>query len=310
MKLISIVTPCYNEEENVEEVYHQVKNAFSKLKNYNYEHVFIDNVSTDNTVNILRRIAKNDYNVKVILNAKNFGHIRSPYYGLLQARGDAIILFICDLQDPVEMIPKFISNWEKGFKIVIGVKNKSKENKLMFLIRKLFYFILSSISETEQIKNFTGFGLYDRKFIEVIRNLEDPYPFLRGIVSELGYERKEITYVQPKRLRGKTKLNFYTLYDTAMLGFISYSKIPLRLASFIGFGVSFLSFSVAIIYFILKIIFWSSFSLGLAPLIIGMFFFAGIQLFFLGVIGEYVGAIFTQVKKRPLVVEKERINFD
>ena len=310
MKLISIVTPCFNEEENVEEVYNQVKNTFSKLKNYSYEHIFIDNVSTDNTVNILRRIAKKDYNVKVILNAKNFGHIRSPYYGLLQARGDAIILFICDLQDPIEMVPKFISNWENGFKIVIGVKNKSKENKLMFLVRKLFYFILSSISETEQIKNFTGFGLYDRKFIEIIRNLEDPYPFLRGMVSELGFERKEISYVQPKRLRGKTKLNFYTLYDTAMLGFISYSKIPLRLASFIGFAVSFLSFLAATIYFVLKIIFWSSFSLGLAPLIIGMFFFSGVQLFFLGVIGEYVGAIFTQVKKRPLVVEKERINFD
>ena len=310
MKLISIVTPCYNEEENVEEVYSQVKKVFSKLSIYNYEHIFIDNVSTDKTVDILRTIAKNDSNVKVILNARNFGHIRSPYYGLLQANGDAIILFICDLQDPAEMIPKFLNKWEAGYKIVIGVKNKSKESKVMFFVRKIFYFILTNISETDQIKNFTGFGLYDRKFIEVIRQLNDPYPFLRGIVAELGFERFEIPYVQPKRLKGKTKLNFYTLYDTAMLGFISYSKIPLRMASFIGFGVSFASILVAFIYLILKLFFWSSFSLGLAPLIIGMFFFSGIQLFFLGIIGEYIAAIFTQVKQRPLVVEKERINFN
>jgi len=310
MQLISIVTPCYNEEENIEEVYNQVKNVFSKLPNYNYDQIFIDNFSTDKTVEILRNIAKDDSNVKVILNARNFGHIRSPYYGLLQANGDAVILISSDLQDPVDMIPKFLDKWEDGCKIVIGIKNKSEENKLMFFIRKIFYFILTNISETELIKNFTGFGLYDMKFIKVLRELNDPYPFMRGIVAELGFERCEIPFVQPKRAHGKTSQNFYSLYDMAMLGFISYSKLPLRMASFIGFTVSLLSFLAALIYLILKISYWTSFSLGLAPLIIGMFFFSGIQLFFLGVIGEYIAAIFTQVKQRPLVVEKERINFN
>jgi polyisoprenyl-phosphate glycosyltransferase len=310
MKLISIVTPCYNEEENIEEVYNQVKNIFSKLPNYNYDQIFIDNFSTDKTVEILRNITKDDSNVKVILNARNFGHIRSPYYGLLQANGDAVILISSDLQDPVDMIPKFLDKWEDGCKIVIGIKNKSEENKLMFFIRKIFYFILTNISETELIKNFTGFGLYDMKFIKVLRELNDPYPFMRGIVAELGFERCEIPFVQPKRVNGKTSQNFYSLYDMAMLGFISYSKLPLRMASFIGFSVSLLSFLAALIYLILKIFYWTSFSLGLAPLIIGMFFFSGIQLFFLGVIGEYIAAIFTQTKQRPLVVEKERINFN
>lgn len=310
MKLISIVTPCFNEEQNVEAVYQQVKDILIKLPEYRYEHIFIDNDSSDKTVEILKRIYKTDPNVKIIVNARNFGHIRSPYYGILQSKGDAVILIVSDLQDPPSMISDFINKWEEGYKIVIGTKTKSKENKLMFLIRKTFYSTISKISETEQIKNFTGFGLYDRQFIEILRNLEEPYPYFRGLIAELGFCRIEIPYTQPKREKGITKNNFYTLYDIAMLGFVSYSKLPLRLASFIGFGVSLLSFLIAMIYLIYKLLFWNNFSVGIAPLVIGIFFFGGIQLFFLGIIGEYIGAIFTQVKKRPLVIEKERINFE
>jgi polyisoprenyl-phosphate glycosyltransferase len=310
MKLISIVTPCYNEELNVELLYHKVKDIFMLLPEYNYEHIFIDNSSVDRTVEILKRIANEDHSLKIIVNVRNFGHIRSPYYGILQSKGDAVISIVADLQDPPELILSFIKKWEAGFKIVIGTKLKSKENKLMFLIRKIFYNTIIKISESEQIKNFTGFGLYDRQFIEILRSLEDPYPYFRGLICELGFSRIEIPYTQPKRERGETKNNFYTLYDIAMLGFINYSKVPLRMASFIGFGVSLLSFLIAMFYLIYKLFFWSSFSVGIAPLVIGIFFFSGIQLFFLGVIGEYIGAIFTQVKKRPLVIEKERINFD
>jgi polyisoprenyl-phosphate glycosyltransferase len=310
IKLISIVTPCFNEEQTVEEVYKQVRDVFKNLPEYRYEHIFIDNSSIDTTVSILKGIASTDSNLKIIVNAKNFGHIRSPYYGILQAKGDAVILIVSDLQDPTSLISDFIKKWEAGFKIVIGTKTKSKENKLMFLIRKLFYNTISKISETDQIKNFTGFGLYDRKFIEILRDLDEPYPYFRGLIAELGFSRIEIPYTQPRRERGKTKNNFYTLYDIAMLGFVNHSKVPLRLASFIGFSVSLLSFLIAVIYLVYKLIYWSNFSVGIAPLVIGIFFFAGVQLFFLGIIGEYIGAIFTQVKKRPLVIEKERINFD
>lgn len=309
-KLISILTACFNEEQNVETVYQQVKDIFDKLPEYRYEHIFIDNSSNDKTVEILKSIAQFDKNVKIIVNVRNFGHIRSPYYGMLQSNGDAVISLVSDLQDPPSLIIDFINKWEEGYKIVIGTKTKSKENQLMFLVRKLFYNIISKISETNQIKNFTGFGLYDRQFIEILRKIDEPYPYFRGLISELGFARMEITYTQPKREKGKTKNNFYTLYDMAMLGFVNYSKLPLRLASFIGFGVSLLSFIVALTYFIYKLIFWDSFSVGIAPLVIGIFFFGGIQLFFLGIIGEYIGAIFTQVKNRPLVIEKERINFD
>jgi glycosyltransferase involved in cell wall biosynthesis len=310
MKLISIVTPCYNEELNVEILYNKVKDIFMLLPEYNYEHIFIDNSSDDRTVEILKRIANEDHHLKIIVNVRNFGHIRSPYYGILQSNGDAVISVVADLQDPPELMLSFIKKWEEGYKIVIGTKVKSKENKLMFLIRKIFYNTIAKISESEQIKNFTGFGLYDRQFIEILRNLDDPYPYFRGLISELGFSRIEIPYTQPKRERGNTKNNFYTLYDIAMLGFINYSKVPLRMASFIGFGVSLLSFLVALFYLVYKLLFWSTFSVGIAPLVIGIFFFGGVQLFFLGIIGEYIGAIFTQVKKRPLVIEKERINFD
>jgi glycosyltransferase involved in cell wall biosynthesis len=309
MKLISIVTPCYNEEQNVETLYQLVKDIFSKLPEYNYEHIFIDNSSADRTVEILKGIANIDHNLKIIVNVRNFGHIRSPYYGILQSKGDAVILVVADLQDPPSLISEFIQKWEDGYKIVIGTKNKSKENKLMFFVRKLFYKAIAGISETEQVKNFTGFGLYDRQFIEILRSLDDPYPYFRGLISELGFSRIEIPYTQPKREKGKTKNNFYTLYDIAMLGLVSHSKLPLRLASFIGFGVAFISLFVAFVYFIYKLVFWSNFQLGIAPLVIGIFFLGGIQLFFLGIIGEYIGVIFTQVKKRPLIIEKERINF-
>jgi polyisoprenyl-phosphate glycosyltransferase len=310
MKLISIVTPCFNEEENVKNLYLQVKEVFSKLPEYKYEHIFIDNSSIDKTIEILKEIAIEDHNVKIIVNIRNFGHIRSPFYGLLQAIGDAVIPMVADLQDPPSMICDFIQKWEEGYKIVIGIKTKSRENKLVFFIRKLFYRAITGISETEQIKNFTGFGLYDRKFIDILRCIDEPYPYFRGLITELGFCRIEIPYTQPRREKGKTKNNFYTLYDMAMLGFINYSKLPLRLASFIGFGVSLLSFLIALIYLIYKLIYWSSFSVGIAPLVIGIFFIGGVQMFFLGIIGEYIGAIFTQVKKRPLVIEKERINFD
>ncbi len=309
MKKISIVTPCFNEEGNVEELYREVKALFNTIPNYQYEHIFIDNCSTDATRSILRKMASEDKNVKLILNIRNFGHIRSPFHGLLQADGDAVILMVADFQDPVYLIKEFILKWEQGYKIVIGKKTKSDENRLMYWLRGVYYDMIKKISEGEQIKNFTGFGLYDKSFIEILRNIEDPYPYFRGLIGELGYDRAEIEFHQPVRKSGKTKNNFYTLYDIAMLGFVSHSKVPLRIASFFGFSVSFLSILTALVYFIYKLIYWNSFNLGLAPLVIGMFFLGGIQLFFLGMIGEYVGSIFTQVRKRPLVVEAERINF-
>ena len=310
MKKISIVTPCYNEEENVEILYHEVKKQFETLSQYQYEHIFIDNASTDNTVSILKELAQKDKNVKIIVNVRNFGPVRSSFYGLRQAFGDAVILLVADLQDPPELILKLVKTWEEGYKIITAVKNKSKENRLMFFIRKMFYKILAKFSNVEQVQNFTGFGLYDKKFMDILRTIEDPEPYFRGLVSEIGFERAEVTYTQPKRLHGKTKHNFYLLYDIAMLGFVNYSKLPLRLASFIGFGVAILSLLVALVYFVYKLIDWNNFSTGTAPLVIGLFFFSSVQLFFIGIIGEYIGAIHTQVKKRPYVIEKERVNFD
>ena len=308
-KKISIVTPCYNEEFNVEPLYEKVKIEMAKLSNYTYEHIFIDNYSTDNTLVKLKNMASVDKNVKIIVNARNFGHIKSPYYGMLQADGDVVISLVSDLQDPPELIPDFIKKWEEGYKIVVGVKEKSEENIIMFSIRKLFYKIIDRISDTSQIQNFTGFGLYDRQFMDVLRNIQEPYPYFRGLVSEMGFSICQIPYLQPKRSKGNTKNNFFTLYDMAMLGFTSHSKVPLRRSSFIGFVVAFLSILIASIYLIYKILFWDNFQVGIAPLVIGFFFFGGVQLFFLGIIGEYISAILTQVKNRPLVIEKERINF-
>ncbi len=310
-KKISIVTPCYNEEANVEELYRQVKAQFEKLSElYTYEHIFIDNASTDHTVEELKKLAAADKNVKIIVNAMNFGHIRSPFYGLCQATGDAAMLMVADLQDPPELIPQFLQQWEAGHRVVIGIKNKSKENPLMYGLRTLFYKMIKKISETRQIENFTGFGLYDKTFIQLLRSIDDPYPYMRGLVAEYGGDLGEVFYTQPKRLHGKTHNNFYTLYDMAMLGFVNHSKVPLRMASFIGFLCSAVSLLVALIYFVYKLCYWDSFQVGQAPLVIGMFFFASVQLFFLGIVGEYVGSILTQVRRRPLVIEQERINFE
>lgn len=309
MKLISVVTPCFNEEANVKDLFLTVQKIFKSLPKYKYEHIFIDNSSSDNSVKVLKELAKKNNNLKLIINAKNYGHIRSPYYGILQARGDAVILLVSDFQDPPELISKFISIWEGGAKIVIGIKNKSKENPLMFFVRKCYYNLVKRISETEHIKNFTGFGLYDKKFIDTLRLVEEPYPYFRGLVAELGFDRVEVDYVQPRRKKGKTKNNFYTLYDIAMLGFVNHSKVPIRVASFLGFTVAALSLLIALVYLVYKLFFWNEFSLGTAPLVIGLFFFSSVQLFFIGIIGEYIGAIYTQTKNHPLVIEKERINF-
>ncbi|RCX19008.1 glycosyltransferase involved in cell wall biosynthesis [Fontibacillus phaseoli] len=309
MYKISIVTPCYNEEDNVEELYRQVKEVFKTIDDCVYEHIFIDNDSKDRTVAILKGLAAIDQNVKIIVNSRNFGHIRSPYHALLQAQGDAVILLVADLQDPPSMIKDFIVKWKEGYKVVLGVKNQSKESPAMFAIRKMYYNFINRVSEIELTKNNTGFGLYDKKIIEILRQVDDPYPYFRGLISDIGFESYKIKYVQPVRKRGITKNNFYTLYDIAMLGITNHSKVPLRLAAMIGFLMSALSLIVALGYFIAKLIYWNSFSMGTAPLIIGLFLFSSVQLFFIGIIGEYIGSIHTQVLKRPLVVEKERINF-
>lgn len=309
-KLISIITPCFNEEENVAEACRQVKEIFAGLPEYEFEHIFIDNDSKDNTVKILKDIAKEDKRVKIIVNTRNFGPACSPYHALLQMRGDAAVILVADLQDPPALIKEFIKKWEEGFKIVIGIKDKSDENPIMFAIRKLYYNILKRIAETDQIKNFQGFGLYDRKFIDILKKFDEPRPYFRGMISEVGFPRAELKYTQAERKRGKTKNNFYALYDAAMLGFVNLSRVPLRLASFIGFGMSIVSFIIAVVYLIRKLLFWEGFQLGLAPLVVGIFFLGSVQLFFIGILGEYIGAIYIQVKNRPLVIEKERINFD
>lgn len=308
-KLISVVTACYNEEENVDALYEAVKKAFSGLKRYRYEHIFIDNCSTDGTVAALKKICSRDKNVKVIVNARNFGHIRSPYHALIQAKGEAVISLVADFQDPPELIPELVKQWEHGYKIVAAVKLNSEESALFFTLRRAYYWVVTGLSEVQLIKNFTGFGLYDKKVIEVLRSLDDPYPYFRGLISDIGFEPALVPYTQPRRRRGITKNNFGTLYDIAMLGITTHSKVPLRLAAMLGFLLSALCFLVAAGYFVYKLAFWNSFSVGIAPLVIGFFFIASVQLFFIGIIGEYLGNIHTQVLKRPRVVEKERINF-
>lgn len=311
-KHISIITACYNEEENVENLVAAVEKVFEKMPQYTYEHVFIDNSSADTTVAILKRLAATRPYVKVIVNARNFGHIRSPFHGMIQCTGDAVISLVADFQDPPELIADFLAKWEEGYKIVIAVKKKSKENPLMFAARKFYYNLLNKLSTAgeQPVKNFTGFGLYDQQFISELRQLNDPYPYFRGLITELGFNRYELEYTQPQRAAGKTKNNFFTLYDMAMLGFTSHSKLPLRISVFIGFFSAIISFLVAVGYFVYKLIFWDRFQVGQAPLVIGVFFFSSVQLFFIGIIGEYIGAIHTQVRKRPLVIEKERVNFD
>jgi glycosyltransferase involved in cell wall biosynthesis len=300
MKKISIVTPCYNEEENVLPLSEAVRKIFAeKLPGYTYEHLFIDNASTDGTVRILKEIAARDRNVKIIVNTRNFGHIRSPYHGLLQSNGDATLLLVADFQDPPDLIPMFIEHWEKGFKMVLGIKTSAEESAVMYSIRTAYYNLLARLSDLKLNKNSTGFGLYDRQVIETLKKIDDPYPYFRGLISDLGFEAFRIEYKQPTRRRGITKNNFYTLYDIAMLGITNHSKIPLRLAAMAGFVMSGISLLIALGYLVAKLVYWDKFD----------FFFSSVQLFFIGIIGEYIGAIFTQVQRRPLVIEKERIGF-
>lgn len=310
MKKVSVLIPCYNEKENVVPMSEAIANLFeTDCKQYDYELLFIDNDSTDGTRDLLRQICAKNPKVKAIFNAKNFGQFNSPYYGMMQTEGDCTILMSCDFQDPVEMIPKYVAEWENGYKIVIGIKSSSKESKIMYTLRSIYYKMIKKFSNVEQIEHFTGFGLYDKEFISVLRNLKDPTPFLRGIVAELGFRRKEIEYEQPKRRAGKTHNNWYSLYDAAMLSFTSYTKIGLRLATFMGVGCGIVSAIIAIVYLILKLIYWNRFAAGMAPVLIGMFFLGSVQLFFIGFIGEYVLSINQRVMNRPLVVEEERINF-
>ncbi len=311
MKKISILIPCYNEQDNVVPMSTAISDLFAnELPQYDYELVFIDNDSHDNTRPLLREICERNKHVKAILNAKNFGQFNSPYYGTLQTTGDCTICMVCDFQDPIDMIPKYIHEWENGYKIVIGIKTTSKENKLMYFLRSCYYSMIKKFSNVEQIEHFTGSGLYDKDFVKVLRNLKDPKPFLRGIVGELGFARKEIPYEQPKRRAGKTHNNFYSLYDAAMLSFTSYTKIGLRIATIGGAIASAISLLIAFIYFILKLCMWDAFAAGMAPIIIGMFVIGSIQLFFIGLLGEYVLSINERVMNRPLVIEAERINFD
>ncbi len=312
MKKISLVSSCYNEEENIDVLYERtMKSIESFEKKYEFEYILLDNGSTDNTAEKLRELAQKDSKVKVILNARNFGHIRSPYYGMLQATGDAIIYLASDLQDPPELIPEFIEKWEQGYKIVLGQKTESKESLIFFLVRSAYYELIARIADddTNLVKNCTGFGLYDKRVIDIVRSLDDPYPYLRGLICDIGFEKAFVEFKQPLRKRGITKNNFYTMYDNAMVGVVKHSKVPLRLMAFLGFGFSFLSLAVAFLYFILKLVFWNDFALGMAPIIISIFFLASVQLFCMGVLGEYIGAIYTRVNKKPVVVEKERINF-
>ena len=311
MKKISIVVPTYNEEENVKPLSEAIIDEFAKsLPEYDYEIIFIDNDSQDATRPILRKLAEGNKKIKAIFNAKNFGQFNSPYYGLLQSTGDCTILMCADFQDPIDMIPKFVHEWENGYRIVIGQKVTSKENKIMYWLRSMYYRTIQKYSEVEQIEHFTGFGLYDKEFIQVLRDLKDPTPFLRGIVAELGFKRKEIPYEQQLRRAGKTSNNFYRLFDAAMLGFTSYTKVGLRLATFAGAGVAAISFIIAVVYLILKLIYWDRFVAGTAPILIGMFFLGSIQLLFLGFMGEYILSMNQRIMNRPLVVEEERINFD
>ena len=309
-KKVTIMVPCYNEEENVVPISEALVAQMEALPRYDYEILFIDNCSTDNTRPLLRQICARNKRIKAIFNVKNFGQFNSPYYGMLQTTGDCVISICADFQDPVEMIPTFLKYWEDGYQIVHGVKTSSQESGIMYRLRSIYYKLIKKYSSVEQIEHFTGFGLYDRSFIDVLRNLKDPTPFIRGIVAELGGKRKEIPYEQPRRRAGKTHNNWYTLYDAAMLSFTSYTKIGLRMATFLGVGVAIVSLLIAFVYLILKLCNWNNFVAGTAPIVVGMFFLGAVQLIFLGIIGEYILSINQRVMNRPLVVEQERINFD
>ena len=308
-KLITVVCPCYNEEGNVREIYRVVREVFEQLPQYRYEHLFIDNASTDGTPEILRSLAAADPNVKVILNTKNFGPVRSPVHGLLQARGNAVIGMAADLQDPPSLIPEFLRAWESGARIALGVKVDSEESGLMYGVRDAYYRMLARIADIDIVHQATGFGLFDEKVIGAMREVADPYPFLRGLIAEIGYDVVRVPFRQPARRAGRSKISTYELFDVALQGFVNYSKVPLRMAILLGFGIAALSMLAGTGYLVAKLIFWREFSLGVAPIVIGFFFLSAVQLIFVGVVGEYVGAIYTQVKNRPLVFERERINF-
>ena len=309
MKKLSIVSGCYNEAGNVEELVARIAKVMASLPQYDYEQIIIDNASTDGTQDILRKLAVVNPRLKVILNARNFGHIRSPYHGMMQAGGDAVIYLASDLQEPPELIPEFVRKWDEGAKAVVAIKDSSAESPLFFAVRRLYYRLVEGLADTRTIQNFTGFGLYDRVIMEYCRSLKDPYPYFRGLIAEIGLPVARVSYHQPLRTRGFTKNNLYTLYDMAMLGITNFSKVPLRLAAMLGFVMAIISLLVALVYLVYKLVFWYSLPIGTAPLVIGLFFFASVQLFFIGILGEYIGAIHTQVLKRPLVVERERINF-
>ena len=313
MKKISIMIPCYNEVENAELMANSIRNVLNEtLSKYDYEIVFIDNCSTDGTRDVIRNLCRHDPKIKAIFNVTNFGQFNSPFYGLCQTSGDCVVTMCCDFQDPVELIPEFVKEWERGHRIVVGVKTASKENPIVYLFRTIYYKLIMKMSTVKMIEHFTGFGLYDRSFVNLIRELDDPIPFMRGIVAEYsdGFNMLKYEYTQEKRRAGKTHNNFYSLYDAAMLSFTSYTKVGLRLATFIGMACSGVSFIVALYYFIKKLMDWDTFAIGNAPMTIGVFFLGGIQLLFLGLLGEYILNINTRVIHRPVVVEEERINFE
>jgi polyisoprenyl-phosphate glycosyltransferase len=310
VKTISVITGCFNEQENVEEVYRRVRDVMAGLGRYRYEHIFIDNSSTDGTVAILKRIAASDTNVKLIVNARNFGHTRSPIHALYQASGDAVVGIMANLKDPPELIPALVAEWEKGASMVLAIKRTSQENAIMFWLRKRYYRLIKRLSAIETFENFTGFGLYDRRVVDIIKSIDDPYPYFRGLIAEIGLPHATVPYDQPARKRGKSKNNFYTLYDMAMLGITNLSKVPLRLVTFSGFVCAALCILAGMAYLVYKLLFWNRFSVGMAPLVIGIFFFSSIQLISVGILGEYIASIHTLVQKRPLVVERERVNFE
>ena len=305
---ISIVTPTFNEIENIEKLCVEIKNEITKIK-CDYEHIIIDNSSTDGTIEKIKNLASKDKKIKVIINSKNYGHIRSPFYGILQSTGDATILMASDFQDPINMIGKYIQAWKNGSKIVLGEKVSSEESKFTFSLRKFFYNFLNHISDIELTKNTTGSGIFDKSVIQKLKLIDDPYPYFRGLIAEVGDEIKTIKFDQPLRKYGKTKNNFSTLFDIAMLGVVKHSRKPLRFMVLIGFISSIISFFIGIFYLIYKLLFWDSFSLGLAPIVIGIFIVSSIQITLLGLVGEYIGVILLHQRKLPLVIEKERINF-
>jgi glycosyltransferase involved in cell wall biosynthesis len=308
-KLISVVTPCYNEEGNVEELHQQVKDVFQTLPDYDYEHIFIDNASTDRTVEILKGLANHDPRVKIIVNARNFGFVRSSYYGILQGYGDAVVLLLADLQDPPSLIRDFIQRWEAGYEVIFGTRSSSHESFVLFRVKKMYYYVLSRIADVQLTRDTTGFGLYDQRVIQQIRNIEDPYPYFKGLIAELGFRVTTIPYKSGVRKRGVSSANFYMLYDYAMLGITSHSRVPLRVATIMGFVMSMLSIIIAFAYLIAKLIFWDFLPTGMASLLVGLFFISSIQLFFIGIIGEYLGLLHLRNLRRPVVLERERINF-